>query len=139
MIIYIPSSVAELLSAALWNLASPPGQRTMNATSLMFDWEDDLQGQRWLKVHDDFSIFIHPDAELGAITAILQPWIDVGHLPADTNAQLTALIESKRDQRLVAYDAFPALFKLADANNPTGLGRTLEQMIEEARLTPITL
>jgi hypothetical protein len=41
----------------------------------------------------------------------LQPWIDAGHLPADTNTNLAALVESLRGQRLVVYDAFPQLFK----------------------------
>lgn len=36
---------------------------------------------------------------------------------------------------LVVYEAFPALFKLKDAGNPTGLGRTREQMIQENRLS----
>jgi len=39
----------------------------------------------------------------------------------------------------VMSDAFPALFKLADAMNPTGLGRTFEQMIQEKRLPNPTL
>jgi hypothetical protein len=42
-------------------------------------------------------------------------------LPADTNTQLAALIESKRGHRLVVYDAFPQPFK--------DISKTLEQMI----------
>ena len=60
------------------------------------------------------------------IAVILQPWVDTGHLPADTNAQLAALIESKRGQQLVVYDAFPQLFK--------DMSKTLEQMISAGLL-----
>jgi hypothetical protein len=47
--------------------------------------------------------------------------IDAGHLPADTNAQLAALVESKRGGRLLVYDAFPQLFK--------NMSKTREEMI----------
>jgi hypothetical protein len=110
MIRYVPSSAAEPLSAALWNLASPPGQRAEGATSLMFGWVDDLHGQRWLEVHDDFSIIVHPDAVLGPIASILQPWVGQGLAQADIDA-LAALVLASRGQRLTLWDAFPALFK----------------------------
>jgi hypothetical protein len=121
MIFYIPSSAAEDLSRALWDLSSPPAIRPVGNTGLMFGWIDDVNGQRWIEVYDDFSIIIHPDAELGGIANILQPWIDAGDLPSDTNAQLAAFIESKRGQRLVVYDAFPQFFK--------NMGKTYEQMV----------
>ena len=121
MIHYIPSSVAEELSRELWSIARPSTIRHDGDTEFMFGWTNDLNGQRWMKVHDDFSIIVHPDAELGGIAAILQPWIDAGHLPADTNTQLAAIIDSKRGQRLVVYDALPQLFK--------DMAKTHEQMV----------
>ena len=121
MIIYVPSTVAEELSRALYALARPLTIHQPGDTEFMFGWTDDLNGQRWMKVHDYFSIIVHTDAALGGIADILQPWIDQGHLPEDTNTQLVALIESKRGQRLVVYDAFPQLFK--------DMSKTLEQMI----------
>jgi hypothetical protein len=121
MIFYIPSSAAEALSRELWALSRPNTISQPGDTEFMFGWFDDINGQRWIEAHDDFSIVIHPDAELGGIADILQPWIDAGDLPADTNTQLAALLDSKRGQRLVVYDAFPQFFK--------DMGKTYEQMI----------
>lgn len=123
MIRYIPSPNAAPLSEALWNLAKPQHLRTPGDTQEMFGFVDDLQSppQRWLMVDTEFSIIVHPQAELDGIGDILQPWIDAGQLPADTNTNLAALIESKRGQPLTVYDTFPQLFK--------NLSKTREQMI----------
>jgi len=126
MIIYVPSSAAEALSRELWALSRPSTISQPGDTEFMFGWIDDVVGQRWIEVHDDFSIIIHPDAELGGIADILQPWIDAGDLPSDTNAQLAAILDSKRGQRLVVYDAFPQLFK--------DMGKTYEQMVASGLL-----
>jgi hypothetical protein len=111
VIIYVPSSAAKELSEALWELSRPASLQNSGDTTQMFGWIDDAQGNRWIEVYDDFSIIIHPSAELGKIADLLQPWIDDGHLPPDTNTSLAALIKSKRGQRLVIYDAFPQFFK----------------------------
>jgi len=121
MIIYVPSTAAEELSRALYALARPLTIHQLGDTEFMFGWFDDINGQRWIEAHDDFSIVIHPDAELGGIAQILQPWIDAGDLPSDTNTQLAAFLDSKRGQRLVVYDAFPQFFK--------NMGKTYEQMV----------
>jgi hypothetical protein len=121
MILYIPSSAAEPLSLALWSLSRPPTLRTEQDTQYLFGWENVLDGSRWLVVDTEYAINVHPDAVLGDIASILQPWIDAGHLPADTITQLAALIESKRGQQLVVYDAFPQLFK--------DMSKTYPQMI----------
>jgi len=92
----------------------------------MFGWVDDLEGNRWLEVKDDFSIIVHPKAELGEIAEILQPWIDGGQLPGNTNEVLAALVETKRGQRLVVWEAFPQLFK--------DLSKTRAQMVEQGKL-----
>ena len=111
MIIYVPSSAAKELSEALWELSRPAYLQNSGDTTQMFSWIDDVQGNRWIEVYDDFSIIIHPNAELGKIADILQPWITSGHLPPDTNTSLATLIESKRGQHFVIYDAFPQFFK----------------------------
>ena len=108
---FVPSSAAEPLSQALWSLSRPPAVRGPNDTQYLFGWVNALDASRWLMVDTEYEISVHAEAELGGIAVILQPWIDAGHLPADTNAQLAALIESKRGQQLVVYDAFPQLFK----------------------------
>jgi len=126
MIIYIPSSAAKELSEALWELSRPASLQNSGDTTQMFSWVDDVHGKRWIEVYDDFSIIIHPNAELGKIADILQPWIDDGHLPPDTNTSLAALIESKRGQRFVIYDAFPDLFK--------DMSKTHEEMVADGLL-----
>lgn len=70
-----------------------------------------LDGNTYLAVRTGFEVYVHADAELNGIADILQPWIDQGYLPSDTNTQLAALVEGLRGQRLVVYDAFPQLFK----------------------------
>jgi hypothetical protein len=79
----------------------------------MFAWIDDLQSppHRWLIVDTAFTIPVHAEAELGDIADILQPWIDSGQLPPDTNTNLAVYIEAMRGQMIIVYDAFPQLFK----------------------------
>lgn len=126
MIRYVPSSAAEPLSEALWGLARPPELRHANDTSKMFAWMDDADGKRWLIVETTFTITVHAEAVLDSIADILQPWIISGHLPADTNDTLAALVESKRGQELTVYEAFPQLFK--------DMSLTHEQMIVAGKI-----
>lgn len=134
--IYIPSTKAKELSEALWALARPPQvRRESDITSSLFPRITDLDGGKWLVVSDDCVITVHPEAELNGMAGILQPWIDEGLLPAETNNELANFVESKRGQWLVVYEAFPSLFKLRDASNPNGLGRTQAQLIA-ANLLP---
>lgn len=111
MIRFVPSSAAEPLSNALWGLSRPPEVRAPEDTQYLFPWITALDGTRWLVVDTEYEVNVHPDAVLDGIADILQPWIDAGHLPTDTNTVLAALVESLRGQRLVVYDAFPQLFK----------------------------
>lgn len=128
MIRYVPSSAAETLSDALWGLTRPPQYRETGDTTKMFSWVDDLQtpSKRWLVMDTTFTIPVHAEAELDGIADVLQPWIDDGYLPADTNSVLAAFIESKRGQDLTVYDAFPQVFK--------DLSLTQEQMIASGKL-----
>jgi hypothetical protein len=121
MMRYVPSSAAEPLSQALWGLSRPPAVRGLNDTQYLFPWITALDGTRWLEVDTEYEINVHADAVLAGIADILQPWIHQGHLPADTNTNLAALVESLRGRRLVVYDAFPQLFK--------DMSKTHEEMI----------
>jgi hypothetical protein len=86
-----------------------------------------LDGSKWLRVNTEFSVPVHPGAILDGIADILQPWIDGGQLPADTNEVLAALVETKRGQRLVVWEAFPNLFQ--------NLSKTYSQMIDAGLLS----
>jgi hypothetical protein len=126
MTLYVPSSVAESLSLALWGLSRPPNLRQPEDTQYLFGWIAARDGSCWLVVDENYDVYIHPAAELGGLADILQPWIDAGNLPADTLTQLAALIESKRSQRLVVWGAFPQLFK--------DMSKTRQQMIDAGLL-----
>ena len=122
MIRYTPSSVAETLSEALWALSRPSAVRQPGeVTTRLFVPITALDGSTWLQVVDDYEINVHPLAEFNGIAGILQPWIDAGDLPADTNLQLAALVESKRGGKLVPWEAFPQFFKEQ--------AKTLQEMI----------
>lgn len=117
--LYIPASQADALSRALFRLERVPlpGEVTQSVFTTVID----LHGEKWLCVVPSYSLRVREDAELNGIADILQPWIDEGHLPTDTNTELAALVESKRGSRLVVYDAFPQLFK--------SMAKTREEMI----------
>lgn len=115
MITYVPtsgSSVASHLSGALWSLTRPPQVRALNEiTTLMFGHITCLDKSVWLQVDTEFDILIHPEAELDGIADALQPWIDDGALPSNTNEKLASYIEDMRGQSLVVWNAFPQFFK----------------------------
>lgn len=126
MILYIPASEAPLITVALWHLAKPAALRTPQDTSAMFSVKEALDKSQWLEVETTFEIALHPQAELGEIVEILQPYEGNGSLPAGTVAELTAYIEANRGRRITVYDAFPNYFK--------GVAQTEEQMIAAALL-----
>ena len=110
MIRFVPASQAEPLTRALWRLAVPDPET--GATDKMFEVITALDdGALWLLVDTTYTIRVHAEAILDGIADILQPWIDDGSLPADTNTNLAAFIESMRGLDLTVYDAFPQLFK----------------------------
>ena len=120
---YIPAPLAQPLSEMLWGLTRPPRvKQAGDATTHLFDWMADKTGAVWIIVDDQFSIPIHPQAELDGIADFLQPFIDSGQLPPDTNEVLASLVKSKRGSSLVVYNAFPQFFKAQ--------GKTFEQMVE---------
>ncbi len=114
MIRYVPTSglpIAQALSDALWGLTVPVHLRNPNGTQRMFGSVTMKDGSVWLAVNTEFRIKVHPDAELGGIAAVMQPWIDEGALPPSTNTDLAALVESLRGESLTPWEAFPQLFK----------------------------
>lgn len=113
MIRFVPSSAAEALSGALWRLARPEGVWKDGETSHLFPWRIDTQGNRWLVVDTEFDIPVHPEAELNGVGDILQPYVVAGQLPSSIVTDLEALVVSKRGQRLVPWEFFPALFQNA--------------------------
>lgn len=110
MIRYVPGTQVEPLTRALWRLAVPDPET--GATDKMFEVVTALDdGAMWLMVDTTFTIRVHQNAVLDGIADILQPWINDGSLPANTNEVLEAFVESKRGQDLTVYDAFPQIFK----------------------------
>jgi hypothetical protein len=129
---YIPTSgeaVASQLTNALWSLSRPPAVRGDAITQAMFPTITALNGSVWLAVDTEFDIPVHSEAELDGIADVLQPWIDDGSLPTNTNAMLAAHIEASRGGRMVPWDAFPQLFK--------DQSKTHEQMLEEGLLAAL--
>ena len=118
---YVPSSVADTLSRKLWALSRPPQVSAGDTTESLFATTKATDGTLWLVVDTEIDLPVYPEAELDGIADILQPWIDEGYLPTDTNTNLAALVESQRGQRLVVWDAFPQLFK--------DMSKTREEMI----------
>lgn len=96
---------------ALWGLSRPVSVRLSDDTQYLFPWITASDDSRWIMVDTGYAIPVHEEAVLDGIADILQPFIDGGQLPAETNEQLAAFIESKRGQSLVVYEAFPQFFK----------------------------
>lgn len=125
MIRFVPGTQVEPLTRALWRLAVPDPET--GATDQMFEVVTAVDdGSLWLMVDTTFTIRVHELAVLNGIADILQPWIDDGSLPADTNEVLAAFVESKRGQDLTVYEAFPQLFK--------DMSLTTAQMIAAGKL-----
>lgn len=113
MIRFVPTDgaqTAERLSAAFFHFSCT--ESVTRASRLVFPSETCLDGSVWVAVNTEFSVPVLADAVLGQdIADILQPWIDVGLLPASAPAELDAIVQAHRGQRLVLWDAFPQLFK----------------------------
>lgn len=108
---YILAPNAMEMSVALWSLARPADLRTPEDTSEMFHVLEATDKRLWLEVQTDFEILIHPDAVLGAIGPILQPYENDGSMPAGTVAGLESYVTAHRGQRVTVYDVFPDFFK----------------------------
>lgn len=114
MIRYVPTSgsaIAQQLTEALWQLSTPPSHQGLRRTTALFGCHTMTDGSVWLAVNTDTAVRIHQDATLGCIGDVLQPWVAEGALPSNTLEHLAALIDSRRGNTMVVWDAFPQLFK----------------------------
>ena len=126
MTLYIPSTLAIAFARKLETLACKAKQCRPADTHPMFGVITDLQGDTWLKMDSCEGMVLQTAAELGGLTALVQPWMDDGLLPADTLSKLLALLESRRGEFLFVHEALPQAFK--------DLAKSLRQMIDEGLL-----
>jgi len=75
MIQYLPVSseaAARNLSAALWDLASPPNIRQADCTTIYFcGWVQDASNQWYLQIPSAYQLPIHPDITQAMIDGIV--------------------------------------------------------------------
>lgn len=136
MKVVTPSSRAAELTAMLWALSDSNPRCGTNALFPIVVLKD---GTTCLEVDTEFSLPILEDAELNGIADLLRPWVGHGILQSDID-WLEQMVVANRGRRLVIYEAFPPIFKLKDAENPNGLGRTRAQLVEEKKLNaPLTI
>ena len=96
---YVPTSgevPAETLSRALFALARPVALQPPDAIQDAFTVIEALNGSHWLVVPDEFTLVMHPEAEIDGIADVLQPWETIGALPAGTIASIDAWINATR-------------------------------------------
>lgn len=129
MMRFIPSSIADQLSNALWSLSRPDSIRQAQDTQCLFDWITDTQGNGWLVALDDYEIIVSPEAELGDISSILQPWIDQSVLPADTITVLSAIVadHAASGEPLNVYNAIPEYFRT--------ISKSYDEMVIEGKIS----
>lgn len=107
---FVPCSseeVARSLSGALWAISRPPQTRLNERTSLLFDWQLDVDGRCWLIVITDYVIRVHAETVLDGIADILA---GAGIAQEDIDA-LAALVIAKRGQTMTPWEYFPQVFK----------------------------
>jgi hypothetical protein len=117
---YVPASTetnALLLSEGLFALAVPRHLQPSDGRQDAFEVITALNGSPWLVVPDEFTLVMHPQAELDGIADVLTPYESQGYIPAGTLAAMEAWIEATRVLPTVAertfcpWDKFPAFFK----------------------------
>ena len=133
---YVPASTetnALLLSDALFALAVPRDLQPTDGRQDAFEVITALNGSPWLVVPDEFTLVMHPQAEINGLADVLLPYESQGHIPAGTIAALDVWIEATRVLPTVAertfcpWDKFPAFFK--------GLSKSWQQMVDAGLLT----
>lgn len=133
---YVPASTetnALLLSEALFALAVPRHLQPSDGKQDAFEVIEALNGSPWLVVPDEFTLVMHPQAEINGPADVLQPYESQGYIPAGTLAELDAWIEATRVLPTVAertfcpWDKFPAFFK--------GLSKSWQGMVDAGLLT----
>ena len=127
-IVYIPSSAADKLTKALWSLTDMNPTR---GTTGLFRVVEALDKSIWMMVDTEFSIPVHTQAELTAISGILQPLIDAKVLASDTLTVLQTKLDTSRGKRIRIFEAFPPEIQAA--------AMTEKQLIDAGRLTNSSL
>ncbi len=105
---YVPSSVAPVLSEAMWRLSVPA--LATRSTRYLFAWITSLDGSQWLIVDPEQVINVHAEAELGEIAEILAPWVGHGITQGDID-DLAGVVESHRGGTMAPWEFFPPMFK----------------------------
>ena len=117
---YVPASNemnALLFSDALFALAVPRHLQLEDGRQDAFPVIEALNGSAWLVVPDEFTLVMHPQAEINGLADVLLPYESQGYIPAGTLAAMEAWIEATRVLPTVAertfcpWDQFPAFFK----------------------------
>lgn len=127
MIRYIKSSKADQLSNALWSLVRPDSIRENQDTLYLFGWITDANGEGWLEAETDYTVRIHPDANLDKLIALIHPWINEGILTTDdlTGLRDTVANHKVSEEPLNVYGAFPQYFKDASKDRATMISEGL--------------
>lgn len=100
-----------MLSRALQALERPASaRRNSDVTTGMFGRHVAPDGSRYLMVDTEHVVQIHAEAEMSDIATILQTWVGQGLTTGDITA-LEAVVEERRGQGLVVWEAFPEFFK----------------------------
>ncbi len=111
--LYIPSTNPEAMTEALWEFSRPlsvrkPGEITQG----LFPAYQDAKGGKWLVVHPDCWINIHPEADCSRVEKLLLPLVENGTLSAETLSGLRKLVDANRGGRIQLYeDGFPPEIK----------------------------
>lgn len=132
---YVPASTetnARLLSDALFALAVPRDLQPSDGLQDAFEVLTALNGSPWLVVPDEFTLVMHPEAEINGMADVLQPYEAQGYIPAGTIAGFETWINATRVLPTVAertfcpWDKFPVFFK--------GLAKSWQGMVDAGLL-----
>jgi hypothetical protein len=132
---YVPASTetnALLLSEGLFALAVPRHLQPSDGRQDAFEVITALNGSPWLVVPDEFTLVMHPQAEINGLADVLTPYESQGYIPAGTLAAMEAWINTTRVLPTVAertfcpWDQFPAFFK--------GLSKSWHGMVDAGLL-----
>lgn len=128
---FIPAAAGARLGEALQGLSRPLEVRMAGeVTTAMCAVRTDLKGDTWIELDDQREVYVNPQATLGEISQILQPFVDAGEVPPDTIMQLQALVDASRGTCIQIYPRFPQRFRDASLD--------YDQMIAAGRLASLS-
>ena len=131
---YVPASNemnALLFSDALFALAVPRHLQPEDGRQDAFPVIEALNGSAWLVVPDEFTLVMHPQAEIDGIADVLQPWEQSGALPGtiagiDAWINATRVLPSLEERTFCPWEQFHAYFRTH--------AKTWQQMIDAGLL-----